>query len=242
MRGSLAVGFLIYAVFTACAGHSASGAQPLPALGSLSHVAKICASHLLPGAPVKTVTVGGARRAGEAPPLRSPNKLLKWASPLVGRCLDTCGTGQHCGTGEQAIRDASSASVARSDLPSSDSPVASGQGESSASASRRWLAQAQPAAPNLVELTCDRDEVVPGERVLVRGREEHVFTVPPEAKPGQRIWQKFEGQWIDFTVVPLAEVLTAMDDTTLVLTLTSNMGESATLTVSVMGHSVSLRA
>lgn len=65
---------------------------------------------------------------------------------------------------------------------------------------------ASPAA-----LRCDRDEVVPGETVLVQGREAHTFRVPEEVRPGTRLWQSFEGAWIDFTVVALAETSVRVD-------------------------------
>ncbi|MBM4154207.1 MAG: hypothetical protein FJ221_04175 [Lentisphaerae bacterium] len=54
-------------------------------------------------------------------------------------------------------------------------------------------------------LTCARDAVVPGETVVVKGRERHEFTIPADAPPGRRIWQTFEDEWIDFTVVPLVD-------------------------------------
>ncbi|MCD6361940.1 MAG: hypothetical protein J7M38_13875, partial [Armatimonadetes bacterium] len=71
-------------------------------------------------------------------------------------------------------------------------------------------------------LTCERDEVVPGERVVVRGRQEHTLQIPPDAAPGDRIWKQFEGEWIDFTVVPLALAKASLDGNTLRLELTSN--------------------
>jgi hypothetical protein len=70
----------------------------------------------------------------------------------------------------------------------------------------------RPAARPAVALACPRSEVVPGETVVVRGRELHEFHVPAEAKPGARLWQQFEGAWIDFTVVPLADARLAMGD------------------------------
>ncbi len=49
-------------------------------------------------------------------------------------------------------------------------------------------------------LTCDKDVVQPGERVVVRGSGEHVIFIPSDAKPGERIWVTHENGWIDFTV------------------------------------------
>ncbi|HUT90523.1 MAG TPA: hypothetical protein VMY37_13560 [Thermoguttaceae bacterium] len=61
----------------------------------------------------------------------------------------------------------------------------------------------KPQAPPEVSLKCERVAVVPGETVRVTGRTEHEFRVPPEAKPGEQLWQGFDGAWIDFTVLPL---------------------------------------
>ena len=47
---------------------------------------------------------------------------------------------------------------------------------------------------------------MPGETVTVAGRSKHRFQVPPDARPGTRLWQTFENAWIDFTVAPLADV------------------------------------
>ncbi|MBI5393844.1 MAG: hypothetical protein HZA91_00955 [Verrucomicrobia bacterium] len=68
----------------------------------------------------------------------------------------------------------------------------------------------RPAAKPAVALFCPRSELVPGESVTVRGRERHEFRVPADAKPGARLWQKFEGAWIDFTVVPMADARLAI--------------------------------
>jgi hypothetical protein len=85
------------------------------------------------------------------------------------------------------------------------------------------------AAPApVVELKCDRDRVVAGERVVVKGKQEHPFVIPSEAKPGDRIWQQFEDAWIDFTVVPLANDAVQLDGNRLVVTLTSNLAAPAT--------------
>jgi len=76
-----------------------------------------------------------------------------------------------------------------------------------------------------VELACDRTALVPGETVVVRGRERHEFTAPQDAKPGQRLWQQFEESWIDFTVMPLAEVEMALDGNDVQADITSNLGQ-----------------
>lgn len=49
-------------------------------------------------------------------------------------------------------------------------------------------------------LTCARERVKPGERVLIQGTAEHAVTIPADARPGARLWFEREGAWIDFTV------------------------------------------
>lgn len=72
-----------------------------------------------------------------------------------------------------------------------------------------------PDEPVPRRLTSDRDRVVPGESVLVRGRVEHGVEIPADARPGQRIWREIEGGWIDFTVVPPADVRLDLDGDTI---------------------------
>jgi hypothetical protein len=71
--------------------------------------------------------------------------------------------------------------------------------------------------PPAAALTCDRDRVVPGERLTVRGSAAHETVVPLDAKPGTHLWLTFENAWIDFTViVPLLATATVENDTLLV--------------------------
>lgn len=72
-------------------------------------------------------------------------------------------------------------------------------------------------------LRCDRDEVVAGERVTVRGQAAHEVAIPAEARPGDRLWFEFEGAWIDFTVVPLADLSVALDGNDLLVTACSRV-------------------
>ena len=76
-------------------------------------------------------------------------------------------------------------------------------------------------------LACDRGHVVPGERVVVRGGQPHEVRVSDDAKPGQRLWFEFEGAWIDFTVVSLADLNVDVTPTALRLTLTSHLDNEA---------------
>lgn len=50
-----------------------------------------------------------------------------------------------------------------------------------------------------------RDRVVPGETVILSGDTAVTIPIPADAKPGSRIWRQANGQWIDFTVVPLVD-------------------------------------
>ena len=102
-----------------------------------------------------------------------------------------------------------------------------------------------------------RDRGIAGETVPVKLSEEHAVQIPADAKPGQRIWQQLEGQWFDFTVVPLAEVEPALagqtsgtdcqsvlrtvepalSGQTLSLRLRSNLAQRETYRVEVLGRS-----
>jgi len=75
-------------------------------------------------------------------------------------------------------------------------------------------------------LACDRDLVVPGEEVTVRGQQTHRVRIPGDAKPGQRLWMPFEGAWIDFTVVPLAEVHVELAESFLNVRLASHLARA----------------
>ena len=51
-----------------------------------------------------------------------------------------------------------------------------------------------PITPTV--LTCDRDEVTPGEQVVVQGKQLHEVMIPADARPGQRLWLQFESALI----------------------------------------------
>ncbi len=97
-------------------------------------------------------------------------------------------------------------------------------------------------APSGVRLACDRDEVVPGEKLIVRGAQNHEWQVPADARPGQRLWQQFEGAWIDFTVVPLTDATPRLEENELVLGLRSNLAAAADLAVSAAGRQATAHA
>ncbi len=80
-------------------------------------------------------------------------------------------------------------------------------------------------------LSCQRDEVVASEHVTVRGQTIHEITIPADARPGARLWFELEGAWIDFTVVPLAELSAALDGNDLLVTTTSSVPRSGGFTL-----------
>ncbi len=86
---------------------------------------------------------------------------------------------------------------------------------------------------DVVELTCARDTVIPGETVTVRGEQAHEVTIPDDAATGDRIWRQIEGGWIDFTVVPVAYAELALEGDTLAVSLRSNLAEAAEFAVAM---------
>jgi len=75
-----------------------------------------------------------------------------------------------------------------------------------------------------------RNKVVPGETVSP------TFRVPSDTKPGARLWQQFDGAWVDFTVVPLVNARLSVDDQ-LRLELTSNAADPLAAQVTLDGKS-----
>lgn len=86
-------------------------------------------------------------------------------------------------------------------------------------------------------LQSERDQVVPGEKVTVRGREVHEVQIPEDARVGQRIWQQLEGSWIDFTVVPMADADLWLEGNRLMVRLSSNLPQAEAFEVSAEGKS-----
>ncbi len=83
-----------------------------------------------------------------------------------------------------------------------------------------------PQAP----LTCQRTTVVPGETVVVEPGGVTV-RIPPDAPIGSQFWHEVDGQWIDFTVVPLVDASLALTDGRYALELKSNLPRAATAAV-----------
>lgn len=91
--------------------------------------------------------------------------------------------------------------------------------------------QSQAPQPN------PRDRVIAGETVSVTIRQPHTVTIPADAKPGQRIWQQLDGQWFDFTVVPLADVRATLAGNLLTLRVSSNLAQQEKYRIEVLGQS-----
>lgn len=92
-----------------------------------------------------------------------------------------------------------------------------------------------PTDPPTISLTCDRDRVVPGETVTIQGKTAHTFRIPLDAKPRERLWQQFEGAWIDFTVLPLVDASLSLD-AQFNITLRSNLNDKLAGTASFEGQ------
>jgi hypothetical protein len=82
-------------------------------------------------------------------------------------------------------------------------------------------------APSTPELTCSRTTAIPGETVIIHGRQTHRVTIPAEAKPGTRIWRQLEGAWIDFYTVPVAEITGSLNGNQLQVAMRSNLAAEA---------------
>ena len=98
------------------------------------------------------------------------------------------------------------------------------------------------APPQPPVLRCDRDAVVPGERVQVKGATLHKLQIPPEARPGEHLWRQFEGAWIDFSVVSLAEIGLTLEGDLLRAKLASHLpkAEAFTLKLGLQEHPLRL--
>jgi hypothetical protein len=92
-----------------------------------------------------------------------------------------------------------------------------------------------PQAAPALTLQCDRQRVIPGEKVTIRGKEEHKYQIPQDAKPGSLLWHQAEGNWIDFNVVPLVEAKLQVDDG-LRLELRPNASEPVQAQVLLVGE------
>ena len=73
-----------------------------------------------------------------------------------------------------------------------------------------------------VPLRSSLDVVAPGERVIVEGKQRHEFTAPGNVRSGDRIWQEFEGKWIDFTVQDIVSVSPTLTQSSISFALRSS--------------------
>jgi len=84
-------------------------------------------------------------------------------------------------------------------------------------------------------LQCQRDRVIAGETVTVRGSREHTVGVPTSAQPGERIWRKLDHAWIDFTVVPLCQLFACAKGAELEVAVASNLPRPRKGTIEALG-------
>ena len=103
-----------------------------------------------------------------------------------------------------------------------------------------YLVEGEPAAP-AAPLACDRDAVVPGETVVVKGRQDHEVRVPADAKAGDRLWREFEGAWIDFTVVEPFGAAVSLEGDALRIDLASRLARAEDVTVAAAGRKRTVR-
>ncbi|NLI00643.1 MAG: hypothetical protein GX446_14245, partial [Chthonomonadales bacterium] len=91
-------------------------------------------------------------------------------------------------------------------------------------------------------LRAARTEVTPGEKITVQGSTRHTAAIPADAAPGSRIWQRFEGEWLDFTVVEPFAVQLDVEGDDLVVALTSRLPSKAAVAVSALGKTAQIEA
>ncbi|MBI5834141.1 MAG: hypothetical protein HZB16_17740, partial [Armatimonadetes bacterium] len=84
-------------------------------------------------------------------------------------------------------------------------------------------------------LSCDRADVTPGETVTIKGPRAITWQVPLDARPGSHLWHQVGGAWIDFFVVPAAQVAVTLQGQTVSVAVTSALPSAAEATVSFMG-------
>lgn len=82
-----------------------------------------------------------------------------------------------------------------------------------------------------------RDRAIAGEVLSAPNGKEQAIQIPADAKPGQRIWQQIEGQWFDFTVVPLADVEPSLARDVLTLRMRSNLAAKDAFRIQLLGQS-----
>ena len=83
-------------------------------------------------------------------------------------------------------------------------------------------------------IASNRDEVVAGEEVTVKGSQEHHLRIPADASKGSRVWRQFEGAWIDFTVAPMTYSRVSLSGNTLKIELTGNLPEAREIELTVL--------
>lgn len=100
--------------------------------------------------------------------------------------------------------------------------------------------RAQPTAAPATPLACDTARVFPGDTVTVRAKQEHAITIPPDSRPGTRLWFEREGGHIDFDVLPIAVVRRHIEHSpgapaTLVATITTELPNAGEAEIECLG-------
>jgi hypothetical protein len=85
-------------------------------------------------------------------------------------------------------------------------------------------------------LSADMDSAAPGERIVLLGERTHEVKIPRVSAPGTRVWFRREGQWIDFTVSPVAAVQMEARDGQLTVTVSNMLSSDADFTIDFNGE------
>ncbi len=94
----------------------------------------------------------------------------------------------------------------------------------------------EPAPPDSAVLWSDIECVVPGETLAIFGPDAVKWTVPPDAVPGAHIWYQRDGRWLDFRVVPLANLELTVKPRQWLLRARSNLPQEQEFSITLAQH------